>query len=232
MQSKDGRQFVRYTFYKLDPQWRRLDSREKESHRGQFLAVVDELSQQMLLRSYSLLGTRGDADFMLWTVSSRLESFQELATRILSTGLGHYLSTPYSYLAMTKESTYVRGHHHPGQEGTRLTVAPRGAKYLFVYPFVKTDQWYALPQEQRGAMMSEHIAVGHKYPGVKTHTTYSFGLDDQEFTLAFEADDPAEFLDLVTELREVEARRYTLRDTPIFTCVSMETEQVVRSLGD
>lgn len=232
MQSKVGRQFVRYAFYKLDPLWRTLDGGQKYAHRRELLAVVDEFSQQMMLRSYTLMGTRGDADFMLWTVSARLESFQELATRLLSTGMGHYLATPYSYLAMTKESMYVKGHRHPGQEGTRLTVAPRGAKYLFVYPFVKTDQWYALPQERRGAMMSEHIAVGHKYPGVKTHTTYSFGLDDQEFTLAFEADDPAEFLDLVMELREVEARRYTLRDTPIFTCVAMDMEEVLRSLGD
>ena len=118
-----------------------------------------------------------------------------------------------------------------GQEGTRRHIVPVGARYLFVYPFVKTREWYALPMDRRQEMMSEHIRIGHKYPRVRLNTTYSFGLDDQEFVLAFESDYPRDFLDLVMELRESEASRYTLRDTPIFTCIKAPGGALLASLG-
>jgi chlorite dismutase len=96
-----------------------------------------------------------------------------------------------------------------------------------VYPMVKKRLWYRLPFEQRKAMMVEHFAIGHRYPQVKINTAYSFGLDDQEFVVAFESDDPAAFLDLVTELRESQASRYTERETPIFSCVRMPVAQAL-----
>jgi chlorite dismutase len=85
----------------------------------------------------------------------------------------------------------------------------------------KKRVWYRLPYERRKAMMVEHFAIGHRYPQVKINTAYSFGLDDQEFVVAFECDEPSAFLDLVMELRESQASRYTERETPIFTCVRM-----------
>jgi nitrite reductase/ring-hydroxylating ferredoxin subunit len=103
--------------------------------------------------------------------------------------------------------------------------------YLFVYPFVKTRAWYALPKEERQRMMDAHIAIGRKYPTVKLNTTYSYGLDDQEFVVAFETDEPADFLDLVMELRETEASSYTERDTPIFSCLAMGLGETLDTLG-
>jgi chlorite dismutase len=132
---------------------------------------------------------------------------------------------------MTRKSVYVERHAHAGQEATRLAIKPRGSRYLFVYPFVKTRDWYLLPQERRQELMNSHIAIGHKYPSVKINTTYSFGLDDQDFVVSFESDEPADFLDLVMELRETEASRYTVRDTPIFTCISMDMSKVLESIG-
>src|SRR2546423_1669724 len=105
------------------------------------------------------------------------------------------------------------------------------AKHEFVYPFVKTREWYSLPVEQRQEMMDEHIRVGTKYRSVKLHTTYSFGLDDQEFVVAFETDYPSDFLDLVQELREAKASRYTLRDTPMFTCRQLPLAECLDELG-
>jgi chlorite dismutase len=177
-----------------------------------------------------MIGMRGDCDFMLWQVSENLDDFQEAASDVASSALGAYLETPYSYLSMTKHSMYVSEHVHSDQEGTRLTIAPGGSRYLFVYPFVKTRPWYALSQSERQRIMSAHIATGHKYPTVKLNTTYSFGLDDQEFVLAFETDFPGDFLDLVQELRETESSAYTLRDTPIFTCVSAPIRTILESL--
>lgn len=231
MAEQESRQFVKYTFYKVDPQWRRLPETERTDGKREFAAVVDEFSGSMVLRSYSLVGMRGDADFMLWQGADTLEDVQQVATRLLSTQLGHYLSTPHSFLSMTRRSQYVGQHRHEGQEGTRLKVTPGQAKYFFVYPFVKTTEWYMLPSEDRQRMMSEHFRVGHKYPSVKINTSYSFGLDDPEFMVAFESDSPSDFLELVMELRHSEVRKYTLRDTPIFTCIQMPIEQTLDTLG-
>ena len=220
MESKQARQVVNFRFFRVDPLWRRLSEAEREKGRREFLSVSEDFRKKGVdWISYCLVGLRADADFLLWRTADRLELFQEMSLNLLKTGLGKYITIPYSYVSMTKPSPYVAKHSHPGQEGQKARLEPAGYKYLFVYPFVKSDSWYALPREKRQALMEEHIRVGHKYPTVKNNTTYSFGLDDQEFVVAFESDYPADFLDLVTELREVEARRHTLRDTPIFTCI-------------
>ena len=230
--SENDRQFVKYTFYKVDRGWRLLPAEEKRRGKEQFLAILDEYAGQLMLRTYSTVGTRGDADFLIWSASDWLEPIQQITTRLLSTGLGHYLDTPYSYLAMTRRSVYTDKHQHKGQEGNRLQVTPVEAKYLFVYPFVKTREWYSLDKSTRQGMMDAHIKTGHRYPSVKINTAYSFGLDDQEFLVAFETDIPSDFLDLVMELRGSDASRYTLRDTPVLTCVSMSPEETLETLGE
>jgi chlorite dismutase len=173
-----------------------------------------------LLRTYSLVGLRADADLLLWQAADKPDGLQRFASQLRRAGLYRYLEVAYQYLAMTRRSIYVDEHVHEGQDGTRTRVQPAGAPYLFVYPFVKTRPWYALPMPERQRMMDEHIAVGHKYPSVKINTMYSFGIDDQEFVVAFEAENPSEFLDLVMELRSSAASAYTLRDTPALTCVA------------
>ena len=226
----ERRQYVRFAFYKLDPAWRRLSAAERDAGRTELNDLLDSWANRILIRTYSTVGMRGDCDFLIWQVSADLDDFQRLASEIASSEMGAYLETPYSYLSMTKHSTYVTGHLHPEQEGTRLVIAPGNCKYLFVYPFVKTRAWYTLPFAERQLMMNKHISTGHKYTSVKINTTYSFGLDDQEFVLAFETDEPAEFLDLVQELRETEASSYTLRDTPIFTCALTPMPEILVSL--
>ncbi len=227
----DRRQYVNFAFYKVDPAWRRLPTEDRTRGKCQFIDVVKTFEPEMLVIPYSLVGIRGDCDFMLWRISYDLPKFQEMSSQLLATDLGKYLTTPYSLLAMTKRSTYVREHQHADQEGTRLRLTPGKFKYLFIYPFVKTRAWYRLTQQARQGMMNEHIEIGHKYPTVRLNTTYSFGLDDQEFVVAFETDKPGDFLDLVMELRQAETSNYTQRDTPIFTCVHDELRQVLDSLG-
>lgn len=178
--------------------------------------------KRMMVYSYSTVGIRADCDLMLWRISYRLEDFQEMSSEIFSTGLGKYLTPSYSYLAMTSRSTYVKEHSHEDGHASRLEIIPAQYKYLFVYPFTKTPDWYLLPFEERQKMMDAHFAYGHKYPSVKVNTTYSFGLDDQEFVVAFETNKPGDFLDLVMEMRATAVRKYTLKDTPIFTCVKEE----------
>lgn len=234
-------QFVKWAFYKLDPAFRRLPKAERDQGVKEFLDSMDGLYKPgELLRPYTLTGLRGDVDFALWHVvfcnkdgeaASGMERFQEVNSRILQTGLGAYLTQPYNYTAMTKRSTYTDNHTHAGSESERLRVEPWGARYVFVYPFVKTREWYLLPQTERQRIMNEHIQVGHAYPTVKINTTYSFGLDDQDFVVAFETDYPADFLDLVMQLRETESSMFTVRDVPLFPCVAATVEEIVKNMG-
>lgn len=224
------RQIVKFTFFKVDPAWRRLPPQDRELGKDEFCRAVEAFGQRLLIRSYTLMGMRGDADFLLWQIGDRLEDIQELTTDLLGTALGSYLAIPYSYLSMTRRSLYTSTEESTRAEA-RTIIVPSGSRYLFVYPFVKTRAWYKLSLQARQAMMDEHIAIGRKYPSVKLNTTYSYGLDDQEFVVAFETDEPADFLDLVMELRESEASMYTLQDTPIFTCIAMPLRQTLDSLG-
>jgi chlorite dismutase len=226
-----GQQAVQFSFFKLRPEWWHLSDEVQRKHGREFLALLDSWNDRLLLVSYSLVGIRADCDIMLWKAAESIDDLHSLGVGIRTSGLGRYLEPAYAFLSLTKRSIYVREHQHEGQEGNRLRILPVGAKYLFVYPFVKTRAWYALPLERRQAMMNEHIRIGHKYPRVRLNTTYSFGLDDQEFVLAFESDYPSDFLDLVMELREAETSMYTLRDTPIFTCIKAEGEELLRALG-
>jgi len=219
--------YVSFTFFKADRAWRRLPREVKEDGIGEFLKVVEDHQDRVTIRPYSTIGLRADVDFLLWLLSKDLPAFEGLAAALRKTGLGAYLDTPYAYLAMTRESLYVKEHQH----GPLVPLEAGQGEYLFVYPFVKTTDWYLLPFEARQRMMTEHFKVGHEFPTVRINTTYSFGLDDQEFVVAFEADSPWEFQNLVMRLRETEARRYTLRDTPIFTCLKRPLEEILRSLG-
>ena len=216
------RDFVKYTFYKVQPEWRRLPAADRAAGKDEFAAVAAEYADRLALNTYTLAGTRGDADFMLWGVSPELEAINELAAQLNRTRLAGYLETPHSYLGMTRRSPYIDDHRHEGQDGAGDTASLRivGRRYLFMYPFWKTHDWYQLPQERRQEMMNEHFVIGHQYPQVKISTAYSFGLDDPEFILGFETDDPGGFLDLVMALRESKARPYTLQDTPIFFCIN------------
>ena len=226
------RQFVNFAFYKLDPLFRReLNEAERADAVRELSAVIDDARTRFLIYPYSTLGIRPECDFLLWRVSYQLEDFETMTAAILRTRMGQYLSTPYSYLAMTKTSIYVDEHDFEDREGGRKQIVVGGGKYLFVYPFIKTRPWYRLTEDERRRAMREHITVGHDYPSIKLNTTYSFGLDDQEFVVAFESDYPQDFLDLVHKLRESEASAYTERDVPVFTCLKQDIQTILNHVG-
>jgi chlorite dismutase len=224
------RQFVNFTFYRARPEWRLLAEGDKQRCREEFNKTVDEFRGQLMIHTYSTVGLRTNTDFMIWRIGYELEPFQEMTARLNKTEMAKYLEPTQSFLSMTKRSMYI-DKDNPEHVEDRLHIVPGKSDYLFVYPFVKTRDWYARPPEQRQEMMDEHIRIGAKYRSVKLHTTYSFGLDDQEFVVAFETDYPADFLDLVQELRETKASSFTLRDTPMFTCRQRALVECLDSLG-
>jgi len=221
----DERNYVKYTFVKVDPAWRRRSAKERAADKREFAAACREFADDHFLRTYSLVGTRGDCDLMVRAIAPRLEPIHELHVLLNQTGLMRFADVSHSYLAMTKESPYSDEPDRPSE--------PRpgaDSKYLIVYPMWKKREWYALAPEERGRVMRDHIAVARQFTGIETNTAYSFGLDDQEFVVAFDADDPADFLDLVQALRATESSAYTESETPIFTCISASPERALDAL--
>ncbi len=234
------REFVRFSVFKVDPAWRRLPLEERATHKDEFESVVAARIREMMIYSYALVGTRGDADFLLWQAARDLGQLHELAAALNQTGLGGYLSLAHSYFAMTKRSIYLNRYEkeyvqtYGGEEvldSARVAINPQGSEFLFVYPMAKIRDWYKLPHEDRQRMMDEHIRVGHQWPDVKLNTTYSYGLDDQEFVVAFESDHPGRFLDLLMALRLTEASAYTLFDVPAFTGLARSMRDTLDSVG-
>jgi chlorite dismutase len=226
-----ARQFVNFMFFRVDRAFRALPADVKGQAKREFAELLGRYEGQMFVLPYSTVGLKAGVDFMLWRIGYDIDPFQQMAAEMNRSILGRYLDIPQSYFAMTKHSQYVEEHVHEGQEGRRLRIVPGKKPFLFVYPFVKTRDWYLLPMPERQRIMNEHIAIGHKYPRVKINTTYSFGLDDQDFVVAFESDTADEFLDLVQELRETESSKFTLRDTPMYTCRRSTIEDILNSIG-
>lgn len=217
------RTFVKFTFLKIDPAWQRRDAELRAEDKRELLAACEDFAADRALRAYSTVGTRGDVDLLLLSQSPILADLHTFHVVLAQSGIAKWSTIPHSYLAMTKRSPYSDSEARP-------EICTSERRYLFVYPFEKRREWYRLPADERQRIMAEHIEIGRRYPEIAINTAYSFGLDDQEFVVSFEADDPGEFLDLVQELRGSESSSYTLRDTPIFTCVAMSVAHALDAL--
>ncbi|HEX2882990.1 MAG TPA: chlorite dismutase family protein, partial [Candidatus Limnocylindria bacterium] len=195
---------------RLDPAWRRLAAAERRADIEAFCAAAGRTEQRVMQHAYSTIGLRAEGDLLLWRMTERIEDIEETAADLRAAGIGRWLTPTLNMIGLTRPSQYVR---RPTTQEQSLFTGER-SRYLVVYPFVKTVDWYLAPAEERQAAMRDHMRIGHAYPQVRQLLAYSFGLDDQEFIVAYETDDLVAFQDLVRDLRETEARRSTLRDTP------------------
>lgn len=215
--------FVKISLFKLGQGFRLLEADERERGKQEFAATIDELSSAHQINSYSTVGTRADADMMLVQDSPSVETFHETAKRINTTLMGRYLEQPYSYLSIRRKSRYKHGGGKPGE-------IKDDYRYLIIYPMTKSRPWYEKSMEDRQKMMNDHFRIGKNYPMVKINTTYAFGLDDTEFVLGFEMDDPSDFVSLVMDLREVPAAQYTATEIPIFTTIRMPIAEALDAM--
>jgi len=218
------RTYIKFTFLKIDPAWQRREDEERAQDKRELLAACEDYAVDRPLRAYSTVGTRGDCDLLLVSQSPSLEAIHSFHVVLAQSGLAKWAEIPYSYLAMTKPSPY-------SDSETRPQLLTSKHRYAFIYPMEKKREWYRLAPEERRRIMSDHIETGRRYPQITINTAYSFGIDDQEFMVAFETDSVHDFLDLMMELRGTEASQYTLRDVPIFTCTRMPVAEVLDSLG-
>jgi chlorite dismutase len=218
--------FVQYLTFKVDRAWRSLSEAARCDGRAEFaneLARAHEITSYL----YSTLGLKNDADLLLWRVADSPEGLQESLSRLLMTGLGRFLELTHTFNGLVRPSSYMRG--ATTQEQALFEQDRR--RYFIVYPFTKTIEWYLMSKDARQGMMNEHIRIGHEFPSVRQLLVYSTGLDDQEFVVAYETHDLTAFQSLVIALRDTEARRYTLRDTPIFTCIHRPVVETLALLG-
>jgi len=177
--------------------------------------------------AYSTLGLKTNADLMLWWKSDSAEPVQEGLGTLLQTGLGQYCEPTYTFFGLTRPSVYTKTRTNQEQAVNE----PDRLKYLVVYPFSKTIEWYLMSQEARQGLMNEHMRVGRAYLDVRQVLLYTTGLDDQEFIVAYETDSLERHQQLVIDLRSTEARRYTLRDTPIITGIHRPLERALELMG-
>ena len=225
MEGNDSEQyFFNFSFFKVDPKWRWMADLAKEESAKEVENVI--LNSGIRFRSYSTLGLRDDADFLFWFAAETVEEIQNVISKLYLTVFGKYIIPSRVYLSCTRPSIYAR-------KGRTLSFVageePR--KYVIVYPFTKTREWYLLPNEQRQKMMDQHIDVSEKYPQVILNTTYSFGIDDQDFMLAFECDNLRDFQNLIMDLRQTQVSAYVAVDTPMITCVKKDIVPLITSLG-
>src|ERR671918_2480679 len=225
--------FLNFSFYKVDPKWRWLNELGKEEAAKEFASLIEVANPKMKVRVYSTLGLRDDSEFMLWMISESVEKMQVFTSKVYLTVFGKYIESSKVYLSSYRPSLYSRKTEAvPGYllDVNKKENAPM--KYAIVYPFVKSREWYLLPFEDRMQMMEEHIAVGRKFPQVRINTSYSFGISDQDFMLAFETDDLMVFQDLIVQLRETRVSKYVIKDTPMMVCIYKgNVEEFIKSLG-
>lgn len=218
--------YLNFSFYKVDAKWRWLNDLAKDEAAKEFSSLVEVANTKMRVRTYSTLGLRPDTDFMLWMISDSVEKMQILTSKVYSTIIGKYIEPSRVYLSCLRQSVYSPNKVMPG-----FMTDENPMKYVIVYPFIKAREWYLLPFEERKKMMEEHIAVGRKFPQVRLNTSYSFGINDQDFMLAFETTDLIVFQDLIVQLRETRVSEYVTKDTPMIVCVYKDIEDIVRSIG-
>jgi chlorite dismutase len=219
--------FVQFLFLKADPAWRRLSRTAREDGREAFASVIEDAAPEVSTYAYSTLGLKVGAELLLWRKSRSPLAVQEMTGRLLQAGIGVYLEPSYSLFGFTRPSSYTRRLNSQEQAVESEERAP----YLIVYPFSKTSDWYLIGREARQGMMNEHIRIGHEYTDVRQVLLYSTGLDDQEFIVAYETDDLPRFQSLVIDLRATEVRRYTLRDSPIFTAFHRPLREALALIG-
>ena len=218
--------YVHAWLLRLDAAWRRLEPEQRRSDVDAFSAAMSRTEQRLTQHVYSTIGLRAEGDVLLWRMATRLEDVEQTAADLLSAGVGRWLTPSISMVGLTRPSQYVK---RPTTQEQSLFEGER-SRYLVVYPFVKSTEWYLAPADERQEVMRGHMRVGHRYPQVRQLLAYSFGLDDQEFIVAYETDDLVAFQDLVRELRETESRRSTVRDTPIITGIHRPVAEVLAML--
>ncbi|MGY5141176.1 MAG: chlorite dismutase family protein [Candidatus Nitrosopumilus sp. Bin_571-38] len=224
MSEENKQHYFNFSFFKVDPKWRWMADLAKEESAKEVEIVMK--NSGIMYRTYSNLGLRDDADFLFWFAAETVEEIQIVIEKLYKTVFGKYIIPSRTYLSCTRPSLYIQD-----QKALGFFTGNDPKKHVIVYPFTKTREWYLLPKEKRQEIMDEHIEVSKKYPQVVLNTTYSFGIHDEDFMLAFEVDNIRDFQDLIMDLRETQVSTYVKNDIPMIVCVKKDLVPLISSLG-
>lgn len=226
--SADEQVYIQALALGLDPAWRRRTEEERHQDGRAFgdAAAAAELAGVRSI-AYSSIGLEPGIDLLFWRMAPTVDALETADAALLRAGLGTWLTVRHSLLGRIGPSQYVR---KPTEQEQSLFAGER-SRYLVVYPFTKSTDWYLLSKEARQGVMNEHMRVGHEYPTIRQALAYSFGLDSQEFVVAYEMDDLVAFGDLVRALRSTESRRSTVSDTPILLGIHRPLDEILALLG-
>lgn len=217
--------WINYVCYKLRPEYKMLPEAQRFQLAAFLVEILESPHDRVDVDVYCSVGFRADVDFFIRYQAPTADELQAIAIQVLKSGLGRYLDVTYNWTALHRPSPYQSGPEHDPDEEVPDT------KYMVVYPFLKKREWFYLSHEDRGRMMKEHVAVGHKFPHIHINTAYSFGLGDQEWVIGFEMPNLEDFEKLVRVLRETEVSKYTLRDTPIVMGRAVKPHEALEMCG-
>ncbi len=225
------KQFINFMFFRVNPEWRKLNRETKKVFKSEFQKVFNEFRDELLLFSYSLVGFDSKADLMFWRVGTSLDLIQDMTAKIYQTNLGSYLETADNYLSVTRKMMFVSPNENDKNIEDRFHVIAGEKKYHFLYPCTKHSDWYEKTEEERDNLIKENFMVGQKFSNIKIHLTHAFGFSEQEYLISFETDEPKDFLALAEELRQTSASKFSLRGMPIYTCRLRSLSECLDSLG-
>jgi chlorite dismutase len=225
VRAREINETIRYTM------WSVFAADRLPADRSGLVEEVDEVlaglaGKDLVVRGwYDVAGLRADADLMVWWHAPAAETTQQAYRALRRTALGQNLVPVWSVLALHRPAEFNKGHVPAFMSGED----PHG--YLCVYPFVRSYEWYLLPDGERRDMLVEHGQAARGYPDVRANTVSAFGLGDYEWILAFEADELHRIVDLMRDLRAVDARRHVREEIPFYTGPRLPLAELVESLA-
>jgi len=216
---------IRYTMwsvFRADP----LEGAPREELSGEVDALLEQLaSKDVVVRgTYDVTALRADADLMVWWHASSAEALQEAYGLLRRTRLGANLRPVWSVAALHRPAEFNKSHVPAFLAGEPVRA------WVCVYPFVRSYEWYLLPEEERRDMLAEHGRQARTYPDVRANTVASFALGDYEWILAFEADELHRIVDLMRDLRASRARRHVREEVPFYTGRRRSISEIVAAL--
>lgn len=183
--------------------------------------VLDLAEQDITLRgAYDIRGFRGDTELLLWLHAPRAEDIQRALSSFLHTQLGQLAVPTWTGMGLHRPAEFNRS-HVPG-----FMLGVEAKKWLCMYPFVRSYDWYLLDESERRDMLIEHGAAGHNYSGITSSTVASFALGDYEWLLALESEDLHEIVDMMRDLRYTKARLHVREEVPFFTGQRIDLQQI------
>jgi chlorite dismutase len=222
----DDRNYHSYLFFNVSNAYYQQSETTKLKQKLAFRELFEK-QKQLHVAAYTTLGLKPNTVFMLWVQASNPSDIQTLMRDMLTTTFGQWLTLTHSYFGILRPSTYSGRTGKPEQE---IRKHPDRMPYLILYPFTKTTDWYLLDFENRKSIMGQHIKTGLAHPEIRQCLLYSYGVDDQEFLVSYEVQRLEEFQDLIMEMRSTIGRKYTLNDTPIYTCIYKSVEELTEWL--